>query len=232
MSEQDVKAIESALAAIPAGEVRKPTIPVEAYCHQGERVFGAAKRDREALEATGLKPDVIDSVPVRLGAVRTADAEWLVLRTRGRPVEQVEREAAGFQLRNEVSATARFGLRNDADAQVVLDDIQKGDGVADMLDDMEKLAVLLREKGARFDIPNFDPRKEAERLERDAATIRTGSAAWRVAEIRAAARYAFRNDRDDRRLSPYVDTYSAETNRRARGSRGGGAATGRGSDLS
>jgi hypothetical protein len=247
MSEQEIKATETAMMAIPADEVRKPAIPVEAYCHQGERIVEAAKRDREALVATGITPDAIDSLPARLRALRSADAEWLVRRTRGRPPEQVERETAGFGHRNEAGATARFGLRNDVEAQAVLDEIQKGDGVADMLDDMEKLAVLFREKGARFEIPNFDARKEAEWLERDAAAIRTGSAAWKVAEsgetlmerrdraytyadgaiaeIRAAARYAFRSDRDDHRLSPYVDSYRVGTNRRSRANRGEKKAT-------
>ncbi|MBI3070774.1 MAG: hypothetical protein HYY84_01475 [Deltaproteobacteria bacterium] len=238
MSVQDVRAVESAMMAIPADEVRKPSIPVEAYCHQGERIVEATKRDREALTATGIAAETVDTLPVRLGALRTTDAEWLVRRTRGRPPEQVEREAAGFRSRNESFATARFGFRNDPDVQVVLDDIQKGDGVVDMLDDMEKLAVLYREKGARIAIPNFDARKEADRLESEARAIREGSAAWRVeessetlkerrdraftyadraiGEIRAAARYAFRNDRDDARIAPYVDNYSANAARRTR----------------
>ena len=129
---------------------------------------------------------------------------------------------------------------------MVLDDIQKGDGVAAMVDDMEKLAVLFREMGARFEIPGCDTQKEAERLESEARAIREGSAAWRVAEsgetlkdrrdraftladraiaeIRAAARFAFRNERDGSRIAPYVDSYRADAARRTR-SKGAKSAT-------
>lgn len=247
MSEADLQAVGSALTAIPGDAVRKPTVPVEVYCHQGERIWEAVKRDREAIIAVGIGADVVDSLPARLGALRTADAEWQVRKKRGRPEDQVKREAAGFLSRNEAAATARFGLRGDARAQEVLDEVQKGDGLADMLDDMEKLSVLYRENHAGFRLPGFDARAEATRLESEAAAIRAGSAAWRVEEssdtlkdrrdraftyadmaideVRAGARFAFRGDRDDRRMAPYVDTYSAETNRRSRASRGEKKAT-------
>lgn len=53
-----------------------PTIPVSVFCYQGELMLAALKGDRPLLEAAGLAPAIIDALPLRLGALATAEASW------------------------------------------------------------------------------------------------------------------------------------------------------------
>jgi hypothetical protein len=120
-------------------------------------------------------------------------------------------------LKKDMIAALRYFLHTDEAVQARVDDIIPGSGIADLLDDLQKLAVLLRENAdalKRADLP-ADAAAQAERfatllgsddLVRSVATSEQGRhliglrnlAFWRLREamdeIRAAGRYVYRND--------------------------------------
>jgi hypothetical protein len=238
MSDAELKSVESQLHSILPVDVVTPSIPVSVFCYQGELMLAALENDRAVLEAAGLAPTVIDALPQRLGALATAEASWQVFRLQGRPDAQNALEDSGYKLREETYSVVEWGLRDHPGALAPLPRIREGTGLADLCADLEALATLVRANAATFAIPGFDANAWANLCEAKAGELRKGAAGWKldrtqaelldrrnraftlaaqtVSRVRAAAQYAFRNEADGRRLSPYRDQYTIDRQRRSR----------------
>jgi hypothetical protein len=155
-------------------------------------------------------------------ATRAAQSEWAVLRDGSKSEAQRQREGAAEQLRLDLLASARWSLRGDRVAMGTLSAISEGEGVPDLIQDLNDLAELIERKQEAFSADTtFNAGAAVERARSLAAELAAATSAERlsttqasakdlrdraysmlddvVAEIREAGRYAFRRDEAKRR---------------------------------
>jgi hypothetical protein len=207
--------LRSELDAMPAAEVHEPPIPVDRLVGEALALAVVSKQTEESLTQAGLDPDLIRALPARAAALAEAEAEWKVLRALKRTETEVALERSGVELRADLVADARFALRHDRDAQAVIDQIQEGEGLDDLVQDLKELETFVRKHtsafsriGVRIELKAQRARKIAAELEGHLASRRgsdreeSGAQDLRdraashlqaaMSEIRATGAYVFR----------------------------------------
>ena len=225
MSQEHLNAERPALDAIPTSDVRKPNAAMSVYLLESNRVLAhlIEKPDvRSALLQAGMRlgaeslteDNLVPTLTSRLGAARHAQARWDAVRSRRKPEELRQQEDAAYELRGDLVAAARWNLRDDRIVQGSLNAIQEGDGVADLITDLDALAVLiLNHEGAFTNDAHFDAQASAVQAQEASQALRASEAeqvgegrlearqlrdrAWThlnalMEEVRGAARYVFR----------------------------------------
>lgn len=234
------------LDAIPADAVIEPNIPVPIVLQEAHDLHVALDIGDTWAQviAVGLDPALISSLRAAIAAARQAQSQWTIVRDRSKPRAQREREVAGEVLRRELVAAIRWNLHRDQQAQGVLDRIAKGEGVPDLVQDLEDLAALITSHQADFVLDTtFDAPARAEIARTMASEISEGLALGRadvdqaaskrlrdraythlvrvVAEIRRAGRYAFREQ--PQRAAVFTSRYRRRIRRAALRRRGAAA---------
>jgi hypothetical protein len=207
--------VREALAKIPAGEVPLPTMPVDRMIGEGLALALSAAEHTAELLAAGMEESLIGEVRLRASALAEAQAELVAMRGLKRTLAEVALEQQAMELRADMIADGRFALRDDIHAQSVLDRIQEGDGLDDLIQDLRALSVFFRDRkpaldriGAKPEIKRQQADKTASELESLLAGRRAGdndeiqamdtrnrAAAYladAMAEVRATGIYVFR----------------------------------------
>lgn len=243
MSQADLEAMRSVLSSIASVDVDEPDIPVATVLQEAHDLNALLRepRVRTRLLEAGLGGAELEKLPIAEGALRAAQSEWAVVRERGKSDAQKDREARGAALRSELVAACRWNLRDDRKAMAVLSAVQEGEGVADLVQDLEDLAALASLHLQRFVADQtFDPVAQSEAARSLAAEIRAGLSESRQttpqdaakelrdraytylddlsARVREAGRYVFR--RDPVTAARFGSAYKRRKRRRAGG--GGG----------
>lgn len=237
MSELDT--LRPLLEAIAIEEIHEPNLPIVVALQEAHDLHTAIHKDDTwaRLLAVGVAPAMLEGLPVAVTATRQAQSEWTVIRDRGKAQAQRDREAAGVALRADLMAACRWNLRGDAPAQAVLDAIAQGEGVADLVQDLLDLAMLIGRHEAAFDGDDtFDAAAQAEASRSTAAEISAGLSEARtpgdhqsakllrdraythldglMTELREAGRYAFR--KEPQRAAAFTSEHLRRERRRAR----------------
>lgn len=217
MSDQALDALRPTLDAIPDADVHRPELPPSVAHQEAHDLLQTVSEEsvRQGLLDVGLDEALLDGLPTAIDASRQAQSKWVVVRDASKPQAQKEREARGADLRSDLVATCRWNLRDNALVQGALDQISDGGGVADLIQDLHDLAVLVRANLPAFESDQtFDAPAEAEQAlalsqeigeglsqartsttQRQAVGLRDRAATHLddvVGEIREAGRYAFR----------------------------------------
>ena len=218
------------LLTIPAADVREPARPMAIALQEAHDLHAVLEQDdtSSSLLAVGFDPARITDLPIATDAAREAQSRWVVVRDRSKPEAQRERETDGIALRQELVAACRWNLRYDARAQSVLDAIVDGEGVADLVQDLLDLAMLITRHLPHFDADqSIDAPAQAESARSLASEIAEGLSQGRaddtqrdakllrdrahthlamiVTDIRRAGRYAFRDD--PRQVAAFTSDY-------------------------
>lgn len=207
-----------ALAALDESFASPIDCPVADLCHEsreleavvaqmGEKIVAGSRLDAALCEA--LKP--------RRKLLEGTEQDWLAHRLSQSSSDRKDAQKKAEQLKKDLIAALRYFLHHDPAVQARVDDIIPGTGLADLIDDLSKLATLARENAAslrRADLP-ADAADQADLLaarlgDDEAARSVVASdegrnlmdlrnrAFWHLREamdeIRAAGRYVFRND--------------------------------------
>jgi hypothetical protein len=233
----DYRTVLPALEAMGAGDVEKPRIAMGAVVSEAEQLHQRAAADREVLLNSGLHEGLLDSLPVRVGALihahgalgsqRTtaeeARVEWQALQKRGGP------------MRYDLIRTFRFAYHHSANMLRRIEQIERGRSRVETVQDLVTLVALGEQNPRPLEVINFDMqrlRKAYDTAEQmSAALARCGAIAedslprqmrdraytylmQAVREVRRVARFAFHGDRDSLRA------YASEYNRVHRGGKG------------
>lgn len=185
-----LEALRPVLDAIAISDVRSPDQPVEIYFQETDDLLQhiAVHGLAEVLVDEGLEQHTLDSLPQALMAAREAQTAWTLVNERAKPQEQRELEKSGFALRAKVGKKARFSLRHNQAALAVLNQIFEGEGVADLVQDLDDLRMLLSHHAGTFARNrNFDAVATASELGSLAASIRRGLSGFRVNPEQARA---------------------------------------------
>jgi hypothetical protein len=152
-----------------------------------------------------------------LQAAREAQSEWVVSRDASKSQKQIDLERRSARLRADLLSACRWSLRDDRVAKGTLSAIAAGEGVADLIQDLNDLAELVTRRREAFKgDATFDPCRAADEARALAAELAASTSGERVvkekpnpkdlrdraytllddvvAETRQAGQYAFRND--------------------------------------
>ena len=230
----------SRLAALPPeSAAAAPGLPIKVALLEAERLHGAALKLRPKLgRLPGFSVADLDGLPVLIAALGRAELAWQGARAEraAASTKGVRREAEA--LRRGVMVAGRFLLRRDPAAQRDLDLIAEGEGLADLVHDLDALAGLVERHRATFALDERLPKDSPARLRHLAAQLKRGvdsSAALdaqgernrlasllerTVAEVRSAARFLLADD--PKRLVPVLSQYEALRKRRQRAAKAAG----------
>lgn len=207
------------LNALPATDIVEPSTPMAVALQEAHDLHATIQAGDtwERLLQVGLAPSTIDALPRSVAATRQAQSQWVVMRDRGKPQAQRDREQAGVELRAELVAACRWSLRAEPGAKAVIDEIVQGEGVPDLVQDLLDLsALILQHEPAFGGDETFDAAAQAEAARSAAAELTAGLSESRllgdheaakqlrdrayshmarlVADVREAGRYAFRKE--------------------------------------
>lgn len=212
--------LNGTLRSLPAAAVREPDMPMAIFNQQGNDVVAFLEQNpavRERLLKVGLPREVLDGLPFALGAAQAAESAWQAVFSPRSPADLVALEVSAGRLRADAVAALRWNLRNDRIAQGTLDAIQDGLGSADLVQDLDALAVLVEQHEGAFEADKtFDAKERARTCREKAKELRDALSGTRadmtrddakdlrdrafthadelVDQTREAARYAFRDE--------------------------------------
>ncbi|WP_321288176.1 hypothetical protein [uncultured Sunxiuqinia sp.] len=217
------------IQAIPDHDVKEPSIPVDVFLQEAENLHHWSLGDSDPLKVVGITMAMIKDLPVRAGACREAQSVW---NKDYRSQQEAQREWAvqsplAYDLRNDLLQSLRFAYRKDESLLSRVSAITDGTGHADMIQDLNDIAVLGRENpdpltAIGFDLASLDEAAtRADELADLLAEANGDKADFNeskvirdkaythlkvlVDEIREAGKYAFRNDKN--RLKGYSSQY-------------------------
>jgi hypothetical protein len=220
--------IEAQIAAATAdAKQRRPSMPVDVLLLEGAQVAKAGKAIRAKLvKLPSFQIVHLDGLPGLLDALRDAEAAWGNLRMsvaagRGKTNARAQAEA----LRGDLLASADYLFRANREATAELARIREGEGVADLVADLQDLAGFWgRNKKVwavdeTLDDATFkramqlaDTLAAVEDAEAGAAAMErrnvlAGLVEAALAELRDAAAFLLR--KDPRRLAPFLSRFEA-----------------------
>ncbi|MCF7797171.1 MAG: hypothetical protein K9N11_07725 [Lentisphaeria bacterium] len=141
---EDYAAKLAEIEAIPLDQVKTPNMPVDAFLQEVENTVKWVIPDQDKLTAAGLDWTLVEDLPLRAGALREAESLWNTVRFSQEEAQKQwkEQSPAGYDLRDTLLHTFRFAFRNDESLLTQVSRIAEGGGHADMLQDLNDLAIL------------------------------------------------------------------------------------------
>lgn len=184
-----LKALTPALMALAPEQVKRPSMPTAVAHQEAHELLVVFKQDAVRARALqNVKAKVaLEGLEVALPASRAAQAQWTVTRERGKPEAQRERERAGGALRAEALRACDFFLDDVPEAQTPLSLIREGQGILDLISDLDTLAELIERHSDAFQDEAWDTSAFVGRLRDQASLIRAGQADATLGEDRAKA---------------------------------------------
>lgn len=232
----DYNAKLDVILSIPDEDVQIPAIPVDVALQEAENLHHWSLDDAAALAVVGITANKIKDLPVRAGACREAQSIWNKdYRSQQEAQKQwAEQAPEAYAFRNDLLASLRFAYRKDDGLLSRVNAITEGSGHADMIQDLNDIAVLGRENpdpltAIGFDLTQLDlaatradeladllaeangdkADPNESKLIRDKAYTHLKEL---VDEIREAGKYVFRNDKN--RLKGYSSDYWRKLHRK------------------
>jgi hypothetical protein len=154
----DYNAKLDVIQSIPDEEVQTPAIPVDVLLQEAENLHHWSLDDFDALKVVGISMVKINDLPVRAGACREAQSIW---NKDYRSQQEAQKEWAkqapeAYAFRNDLLASFRFAFRKDDGLLSRVSAIADGSGHADLIQDLNDIAVLGRENPDPLTTIGFD----------------------------------------------------------------------------
>jgi len=155
---EDFNALIDVIKAIPENRIRIPAIPVNAYVQEAEDLYHWCKDDAAELAKGGITAEMIEELPVRTGACREAQSLWFKDQHTSKEAKKLwdEQSPAAYDLRDELLHDFRYAFRDNTQLLGRVSEVADGTGHADMIQDLNDLAVLGRENPDPLAAINFD----------------------------------------------------------------------------
>jgi len=139
-------------------QVELPTMPMDVYNQQAENLAIWAREDLSELQARGLTPELLDDLEKRTDASRYAQGIWFKERHARQEAEMEWREQspAAYKLRDRLIDEFEFAFYQKPSLLARVDEVKKGTGHADMIQDLTNLALLGKDNQALLEDINTD----------------------------------------------------------------------------
>ncbi len=147
-----------AIKAIPDDQIKKPNMPIDIFVQEAEYLYHWCLDDQAALTGAGLDWALVTDLPVRAGACREAQSLWFKERFTRQKAKQdwKEKSSAAYELRDRLLRTMRYAYRKQPDLLNRVAEIAEDTGHADMIQDLNDLAVLGRDHSEPLKLIKFD----------------------------------------------------------------------------
>ena len=157
----DYNAKLETLKAIPDAQAQAPVMPVGAYLQEGEDLGKWALDDQKELKTVGVTLEMLNDLSVRAGALRESQSLWNKDRYSQEEAQRLWALSSplAYELRDELLHHFRFAYRNDETLLGRVAAIAEGNTNADMIQDLNDLAVLGRANLAPLKAVAFDTKK-------------------------------------------------------------------------
>ncbi len=144
MSKENYDLKKLGIDAISNDQIMVPAIPVSIALQEAEDLFEWCKSDKEALIKAGIVWELVEDLPVRIGACRYTQSVW---QKEYKSIEDAQKEwglksPVAFGIRDELLHHFFHGYRKYPDLLNKVQKIAEGNGSADMIQDLSDLAVL------------------------------------------------------------------------------------------
>ncbi|MEN8139404.1 MAG: hypothetical protein ABFR62_13340 [Bacteroidota bacterium] len=225
----DYKAKLNAIMAIPDQDVKNPSQPVDTFLQEAENLFKWTLDDAAQLNTVGISNEMLNDLPVRAGACREAQSVWNKDFRSQKEAQKLwgVKAPAAYDFREELLRAIRYAYRKDAVLLSRVTAISKGDGHADMIQDLNDIAVLGKENNDLLNAIGFDTAKldtaanmadelaellaeaNGDKAEQNESKVIRDKAYMHlkelVDEVRAAGKYVFHKDKT--RYKGYTSSY-------------------------
>jgi len=225
----DYNELLDAIKAVKDEDAIAPRIPAGIMFQECEDLYHWAKHDLLELTKYNFKPEMLELLLKQTGATREAQSRWMqdANTKEDAQVEWNKVEGEAYAFRKELEDICTYAYRNEEEPLSVLAKIKEGAGDADMIQDLNDLAVLgknnpeplmainvgmgmfnkaadlsdyLAELRAKANGEHFS-QSESKLIRDKAHTLLKET----LDEIRACGRFVFRND--DSRRKGYFSRY-------------------------
>ena len=205
---------------------------------EGFAIVLAARENYDVLSKVGVTHEMIDHYEQLLFSMSSSQSIWQMERRGGRNEETAAMIEEAEQLRNYLNDAAELALRNNLEGQRRLETIREGDGIPDLVSDLDLYTLLLTEAKPLFEAICINVDEQANRAAgmrdslrkvlavEDVAKALSGSKEMRdriytlvkekQQELRMFASFAFRGDKTNKRRGLFASSYLRKRNRRAR----------------
>ena len=224
------------IKAISNENVQSPNQPVDVFLQESENLGHWSKDDAAQLNVVGITNEMLDDLPKRTGACREAQSIWNKdFRSQKEAQKQWKLLAPpAYELRDDLLKTMKYAYRNEPDLLSRVAAITIGDGHADMIQDLNDIAVLGKENPDALTAIGFDVTQlnsialkademavllaqvNGDKAElNESKVIRDKAYCYLkelVDEIREAGKYVFRNNKA--RYKGYTSSFWKHKNRR------------------
>ncbi len=230
----DFTAKQAEIEAIPDEDIKLPNMPISTFLQEAENLRHWSQADKDALTGAGLDWKLVQDISVRAGALRQAESIWFK--------ERYDREEAGreweekapeiYDLRDRLLHALRYAFRDNNELLKRVSEIDEGYGHADMIQDLNDIAILGRENsdllnGIKFDMSLLEQAATAademaqllaivtgDRQDRNSTKITRDKAYTYLKEavdaVRECGQYVFW--RNQQRLKGYTSKYHRQKN--------------------
>lgn len=236
-NKSDFERLHDKIVSIPENRQASPnSIPIDVYIQEAENLFDWAYTDREALIARGMSPVFLDELPIRCGALSYAQSAWITssLSTEESRMKWNKDSPAAYELRDDLLSEFKFAYRDHENLLKRVKEIAEGTAHADMLQDLNDLAMLGRKNPLQLELTNFDTGllDKAEKISDTLSALLAAATTEKkqdnrpriirdmaytylkkaVDEVRSYGRFVFR--KNDERLKGYRSDYLRKANKR------------------
>lgn len=158
MSTEDLNTIMESILSIPKELIKKPSVPIEIATQEANDLHSWNQNDMPQLLDIGLTKKFINSLPVGAGALQEAESIWLNERNKKEETYSKWLEASkdAYELRDIILHSFRYAYRNSDEISQKLKIIGLGKSHADMIQDLNDLAVIGINHSEELKKINFD----------------------------------------------------------------------------
>jgi len=125
-------------------QIKTPVIPVGTYIQEAEDLSIWSAKDKDKLMAAGIPEITFVNLNILAGALRYSQSIWSEEMKCRQEAEQLWKEEAplAFEFRNNLLHSFRYAYRNSPSLMANVAAIAQGSDIADMIQDLNDLAVL------------------------------------------------------------------------------------------
>jgi len=158
MSQENLAACLVNIKAITSEKTQAPSLPVNVFLQEAEDTFHWTSEDMPLLATIGMNEEKRVDLNVRTGACREAQSLWNKDHRSTKDAEKqwLSLSSIAYDLRDELIHKFRFAFRSNPQLVGRVSEIAKGTGHADMIQDLNDLAVLGKENQDMLTPINFD----------------------------------------------------------------------------
>jgi hypothetical protein len=156
---QDYEAKLAEAEALKKEDVKSPYMKVEDFIEDSKTLSNNAFKHKEKLLTAGITEELLQELKILTSATLEAESNWSQVRETQKEaqIQWNEKKPEAVKLKRYLLKAGRYALRKDKAKQNTVDLIAAGDSNADLIQDLNDLAVLGRQNTEAFNKIGVSP---------------------------------------------------------------------------